>query len=344
MRVVVFVVSALVANVALAEGTALFPVDATGTGSAESKLKRDIPVVVKDVLKAGYRAIAETSVPDGPLKCSQLPACVAKVAAAAGADEVVFIKATRPGPELGADGYAHLELTIFSSDGAKLLGFEQTITNTTGIADLRGLIVRAFAPALYIGHVQLRGVVDGDEVLIDGLRHDKRTDVALRAGPHVARVRHKPIAIGAVGDAVDIPFVVPFEGVVAIDVPPAGTVNNEATSPQLPLYAHGAVTVAVAGTLVGMGVRELYWRAAASHLERSTCQITSSDESGADFKNLGVNPLGVCTGVQSELHQWVQLNRDLHLTIGLGMTALAAATTTALVLTAVSLSEPLQEP
>ena len=326
MRAFVFVLVALVADVAVAEGTALFPIDAGATGSAEAKLKRDIPVVVKDVLRTSYRAIADAAVPDGAFKCSQLPSCVQKAAAAADVDEVVFIKATRPGPEQGANAYANLTLTVFNSDGLKVLSFDQTITNTTGIVDLRGLIVKSFTPALYTGRLQLRGVADDDEVLIDGLRLDQRREVALRAGPHKGRVKHKDVDAGVA----ELSFDVPFEGVVAVEVPPPGVLSSSVGSADLPLYAHGLSTVVALGTAIGLGARELYWRNSASLLERSTCQTVTSDESGAGFENLGTNRLGACIGVQSELHQWVQLNRDLHLTIGIGMTAVAAASTTAL--------------
>jgi hypothetical protein len=301
--------------------------------------------VLKEVLKTNYRAVSDSNLPDGPLKCTQTPACVARAAAAAGADEVVFIKAVRPSVEQGANAYANLTLTVFSSDGAALLSFEQTVTNTTGVVDLRSLIVRAFTPALYLGRLQLRGVVDGDEVLIDGLRLDQRNEVALRAGPHRARVRHCAVAIAGsaapvvAGVVVDIPFVVPFEGVVAVDVPPAGTESSSVIPANLPVWAHGATSVVLLGTIVGLGVREIGWRESADLLERGTCQNRNADETRNGFANLGTNPLGVCGGVQSETHQWTQLNRDLHFSLGIGMTALAAASTTALAVTLLRPSE-----
>ncbi len=247
MRAAAFLVlcSALAADIALAEASGVLPIDATDMGSAEAKLKREVPMVLQDVLKDRYRAVPDVDVVGGVARCTESPGCLQEAAAAVGADELVWVKATRPTPEQDADVYANLRLLLFDSQGVPLLRFEQTITNSTGVIDLRALVVRALAPVAYSGRLQLRGVGAGDEVLIDGLRLDERNETALRPGLHEARVRSP-----GPRPEIKVAFVVPFEGLVVVDV--ATSEPSAVISPLLPVWVHGATAAVSASLLLGV--------------------------------------------------------------------------------------------
>lgn len=304
--------------------TAVLPVDAAGMGADEARVRKEITEVLRDVLRGSFQAVPDPLVVDGAARCAQTMACLVAAAAAVGAEEVVWVKAERAAPSQGAAAFSNVRLALFSSDGTPLATFDKTLSTTTAILDLRGVIVQAFDPASYAGRASVTGLVPGDELLIDGLRPE-RAELALRAGPHQARVRHSD------GSVVDVDFVVPFQGQVTVDArAPAAAAAGGAPPGWWPGVVHGgAAVVGVAGLATVIGRELVLMRPAADRLDRGACPSGGDDPSGGDFQNQGVSSLGPCGGVQVELHQWVQLNRDLHVTLGAGFTLLALAAGTA---------------
>jgi hypothetical protein len=326
-----FAAVSLVVVFALASGsagavTAVLPVDASGMGKDDARVHRDITEVMKEVLKRGFKAVPEKAAPDGGTRCTQTLDCLKNAAESVGADEVVHVKASRAAPSQGAEAWANVSLALFATDGTPLVTFTTVVTTTAAINDLRGIIVQAFDPAQYSGRVSVRGLVDGDELLLDGLRPD-RPELALRAGPHKARVRHGD------GSVVDVAFVVPFNGQAVVDVPAALPPGSFAPPSNWPAFAHAGVAAAGVVGVVAMIIREGIWRGSAEVLDGGTCPVGVVDDTGADFADEGVSAFGPCGAVQVEQHQWVQLNRDLHLSLGLAFGAVAVAGGTAAALT-----------
>ena len=311
---------------AVAGGTAVLPIDSDGMGSAAAKLNRDVTIVVTEILKGGYHGIDVGNVPGGARVCSQSPACLSQIALDVDADEVVFISASRLAGDEAFDHWATLTLQIFNRAGEPAMSLQQAIGNLSGILDLRGLVVQAFDPAQYQGRLQLLGVVDGDEVLIDGLALDGHNDSALRAGPHQARLRR---AGQTQGNDVNVAFVIPFAGLKVLDFAAVTTTIPGGMPLQVPAWVHGSAAAASGALAMGVGVRELLIRRDAKFLEHSRCPQGSADPSGANFQNQGVSALGACTALQIEFHQGAQLNRELNVTLGVSMMAVAAAATAA---------------
>lgn len=298
--------------------TAVLPVDASGMGADEARVKRDITEVMREVLKQDFKAVADV---DGA-RCTQTMDCLKTVATKAGADEVAWVKAVAAPPAPGSVAWSNVSLALFSPDGTPLVSFSTVLTTTTTINDLRGIIVQAFAPAQYSGRAALRGLQTGDELLIDGIRPE-RPEVTLRAGNHKARVRH------ADGTVVEVAFVVPFNDAVVVDVPATVPLGGSAPPANWPGLVHGGITaVGVVGVVFLVG-REAYLRESAGFLEQSACPVGALDGTGAGFEDQGVAALGACGAVQVEQHQWVQLNRDLHLSLGVGFGVVTVAAGTA---------------
>lgn len=294
--------------------TAVLPVDASGMGADEARVRRDITEVMKEVLKQSFKAVADVDA-----RCTQTLKCLQK--AGEGADEVAWVRASAAPADAGSStAWANVSLALFASDGTPLVTYNAVLTTTSTINDLRGLIVQAFAPAQYSGRAVVKGLLAGDELLIDGLRPD-RPEVTLRAGAHKARVRH------ADGTVVEVGFVVPFNDQVNVDVPATVPLGARAPPANWPGLFHASVAGAGVVGVVSMVVREaFYLRPSAAFLDISDCPTGKVDETGAGFKNQGVDDLAPCTAVQYEQHQWVMLNRDLHLSMGItfGVVAVAA--------------------
>lgn len=323
MRAAVFVYVVVVALFSAGAGavTAVLPVDASGMGADEARVKRDITEVMREVLKQDFKAVADSVVPDG-VRCTQTLACLQKAAASVSADEVVWVKAVAATPSPGSVAWSNVSLALFATDGTPLVSFSTVLTTTTTINDLRGIIVQAFAPAQFSGRASVRGLLPGDELLVDGIRPD-RPEVTLRAGKHKARVRHGD------GTVVEVAFVVPFNDAITVDVPATVPLGGSAPPANWPGLVHASVAGAGLVGVVFLAGREAYLRESAAFLEQSACPVGALDGTGAGFKDQGVASLGACGAVQVEQHQWVQLNRDLHLSLGIGFGVVTLAAGTA---------------
>lgn len=288
--------------------TALLPIEATGELSPSCQPKA-ILAALGQVLKADLRPVVAAE-----NRCSQQQTCLAR--AAGDADEVAFIAVAAAG-----DAACRVSLSLFAPDGTAMAALSTTLQRDSAEADLRALVVTAFAPAEFIGHASLQGVQIGDEVLVDGLRVDG-TDLTLRPGHHLVRVVR--------GDAfVDVSFDVPFRGSVVVDVPAAATAPTATTATAPPLaLAHGLFTVAALGGLTWMIVDELAASAAVANVA-GVCLPGKEDPTGANFNNRGINSTGICAASQIENRQWLQMNREMYTALGLGFAGIAIAGATA---------------
>lgn len=288
--------------------TALLPIDVAGADEEAAAVAIDAAFAA--VLHDDLKRIAPGHDPGRDLaRCHQNLSCLQRVAASA--DEVAWVSFDHD----GAGGALTVKLALFAPDGAPLATWVRSFDSDD---DARALAAAAFAPASFVGRVAFFGVGSDDVVMIDGVRSGAKDagSFVVRAGAHVARVDRVD------GSTDEVSFDVPFGGIARVAVPSSS--SSVSLPPQVVGFTSGAFAVAGAAGVVWMLAREFVWADAAAGLA-GVCGTTDEDPTGNRYANQGVDSLGICAAPHIEDRQWVQLNRDLHLPLGIGFAGVAVA-------------------
>lgn len=234
-----------------AASTGVLPVDSTAMGKEAPRIRAAIVEVVKDVLRGRYVDLAEDPVLKKPTTaeaakagavCLQQPECLPGVVGRNGVDEVVHLLVEPTGAR---DPWARVTLTLLDPTGKKTFVATQTLT-TQRTNELKGLLLRAFAPARFVGRVDFLGLEPGDTVWVDDVV--AQSPLNLRPGPHRARVAHVD------GTLTRFDFDVAYDEKNEIVVPARG--NTVAIAPTI--VGSAAVVAGVVGVGVGVFMHGFY--------------------------------------------------------------------------------------
>lgn len=199
----------------------LLPPDARALGDDEPRAVRAVVDVAREVAKARLRVVAPVELPTDHAACLGAPACRTALLERLEVEELaaVTVTPTSPASEHDDDGaFAVARLVVWTPEGA---GFDASVRLITD-RDLRGLLTRALDPGRATARLDVTGLVDGDVVLIDGLRSEARA--LLASGPHTVVVLH------ADGTRTTLPLTLAFEERRTLAVPPRRPPGDAATS------------------------------------------------------------------------------------------------------------------
>lgn len=145
------------------------------------------------------------------LEASLERACIAAAVANSRADidEVAQVVLRRAGPNL-----TEMRLRIFARDGALQQELRADIVDAEAVDATTAMLRKAFDPSRYRGVVEVKGVPEGAELLVDGLPLEQPR-AHLRVGKHVLDVVH------AQGGVETLSFQIAFERTTEVLVPSA---------------------------------------------------------------------------------------------------------------------------
>ena len=258
---------------AAAQGTVvLMPVEVEGFGAQAVRRRDEIDGALKDVLGARLKRP-----PANTMTCEK-EACFRTVAEALGADEVALVELRKR--ESG--GFGDLTVRVFDADGQPVLAFTETLQEQGLDVALRRLCTRAFDAPAHAGRVEVRGALDGETVLVDGLPLAGGLD-QLSVGAHEVTV------VGPDGATRSAQTEVPFDGVVAVDLP-APLREPPGAAAQRPLWpALVALSAAIGGGVlvaagVGVGLFDLSTALAARDIAANGLPKRTADPAGTDWQ------------------------------------------------------------
>ncbi len=227
---------------------ALLPIDTTALGADGPRVRAALVQALRTTLRDDLFFVDDAAVPAGAAACAADPGCVAAIAGGDDVDEVVFVRADRAGAT--ADVWGRVGLRVYQARTGRTLDHEAPVSTTSADRDVRGLVVRVFDPARYLGRLDIVGVAEDDVVLVDGLRV-VRQSVRLRPGRHVVEVL-RPDG-GRAATTCDVAL----DGQASVDVAPwslPSTARGAAHAPPSPrawwpLAAHAGLAVASTAAL-----------------------------------------------------------------------------------------------
>jgi hypothetical protein len=215
-----------------AQGTVvLLPVEIADFGGQTVTRRNEVEEALRGVL--GPRL---TKAPNGTPVCTD-DKCFRMLAEAHGADEVAHVVLRRR----LSNGYGDLTVRIYDADGQLVLAITETLPEDRPEETLRQVCTRAFDASTHAGRIEVVGLADDEELLVDGLPMSDGL-AQLSVGPHVVTARTQD------GRERQVKVMVPFRGTARARLPASA---SAAAAPSQPLWpALVALTAGVGGAVL----------------------------------------------------------------------------------------------